>query len=140
MCARVVSLGGQRAQLTGKFDRLELYPNGTLAVLDYKVSAVGDLLPAAALAADLLTFLYYVPTRGTYPAHPHVVVAQLNLRTLVETVVDYPPAQRAANSRTAPCSSRSWPPARDRLARPTPAPGARCEAPGRSAAGWGSVA
>ena len=59
---------GQPVPLAGKFDRLELSPDGTLVALDYRVLAVGNLLPTAELAADLATFLYYVPARVTLPS------------------------------------------------------------------------
>lgn len=95
--SRVITLEGRRFELGCKADRLEVLPDGTLEVLDYKTSSNGEVPSADMLAADLATFLYYALARVSYPNHPHVVVSQLNLLTLAKTVVDYTPEQITAN-------------------------------------------
>lgn len=95
--SRAVKLGNYRVELGCKADRVELLPDGTLEILDYKTNGDGEVLSADALANDLPSFLYYALARICYPNHSRVVISQLNLRSLKKTLVNYTDEQRTAN-------------------------------------------
>lgn len=74
--------------LSGKLDRLSLWPDGHLEVVDYKTG--NGIVPSpSALAVGLSTFLYYALARTNYPQYDCVHVSYIYLRTSTKVVVSY---------------------------------------------------
>lgn len=86
-------LAGFRLHVRGKLDRLSLWPDGRLEVVDYKT---GRVAPSPAdLAEGLAPFLYLLLVRRAYPAYERVAVSHLYLATGANVTVDYDESQRA---------------------------------------------
>jgi RecB family exonuclease len=88
----VTTIGGFTVELSGRLDRLELRDDGTLEVLDYKLTKDGALPSVGALAGDLASFLYFLLTWHHYRQHPavrNVRISQLNLLSLKKVEVQY---------------------------------------------------
>jgi len=98
--SRLIAHEDLRFELACRADRIELHPDGTLEVLDYKTNANGEVPTSVALAADGVTFIYYLLTRIVYSKYPRVSVSQLNLISLNKVTVEYTDAQRAADKAT----------------------------------------
>jgi RecB family exonuclease len=108
--------------LTGRLDRLELLPDGTLEILDYKAHVSGFVITPEALAEDLGMFAYYILARLRYPQYSQVRVAQLNLFSRQRTAIEYDDQQRNHNKATllaavADIAAERW----------VPRPGAWCD-------------
>lgn len=90
--ALVTNIGGYTVELSGRMDRLELHDDGTLEVLDYKLSKGGDVPSPGTLLGDLASFLYFLLTWHHYRRHPsvrNVRLSQLNLLSLKKVEVQY---------------------------------------------------
>jgi putative RecB family exonuclease len=74
-------LESQAVILSGKIDRLSVWPDGRLNVVDYKTSAGTPPTPER-LAAELAPFLYYLLGRINYSDYPQVDVTFLYLRSM----------------------------------------------------------
>jgi len=98
--SRLIAHEGLRFELGCRADRIELHPDGTLEVLDYKTSANGEVPSEESLLNDTATFIYYLLTRIVYPKYPRVIVSQFNLISLNKVAVEYTDTQRAANKAT----------------------------------------
>lgn len=80
-------LAGVHLRVRGKVDRLSLWPDGRLEVLDYKT---GTRVPSEADLADALSpFLYLLLVRRTYPTYDRVEVSHLYLREMARVTVAY---------------------------------------------------
>lgn len=90
-------IAGQEVQLRGRIDRLEKHADGSVVVVDYKTSVSGATPGPAWLASDLPTFIYHQLVHRTFQTAPRIVVAQLNLRTLAETQIEYALSQLVSN-------------------------------------------
>ena len=88
----VTTLRGYRVEMSCRADRLELHSDGTLEVLDYKLSRNGELPSARVLADDLSSYLYWVLAWHHYRRDPrvrNVRISQLGLLTLSKVQVEY---------------------------------------------------
>ncbi len=88
----VTTLRGYRVEMSCRADRLELHSDGTLEVLDYKLTRGGALPTQDTLAADLASFLYFLLVWHHYKRHPavrNVSISQLNLLSLQKVEVSY---------------------------------------------------
>jgi RecB family exonuclease len=86
------TLSGHTVQLSCRADRVELFADGTLEMLDYKLSKTGGLPSAAELAADLPSFIYFLLLWHSYRRDARVRnirLAQLNLLSLTRVAVVY---------------------------------------------------
>jgi RecB family exonuclease len=92
-----ISQDNLRFTLTGRLDRLELLPDGTLEILDYKAHVSGLVIAPEALAEDLGMFAYYILARLRYPQYSRVRVAQLNIFSRQRTTIEYDDRQREHN-------------------------------------------
>ena len=79
---------GVEVLLSGKLDRLSLWPDGRLEVIDYKMGNSAPPSPTK-LAASLGTLLYYALARVNYAQYDRVEVAFLYLRTMTKVVATY---------------------------------------------------
>jgi RecB family exonuclease len=88
----LTTVKGNTVELSCRADRIELHDDGTLEIIDYKVSSSGDVPSASTLAQDLPTFLYFLLAWHYYRADDRVHNVQfslLNLITLTKVVVQY---------------------------------------------------
>jgi RecB family exonuclease len=92
-----ISQDALRFTLTGRLDRIELLPDASLEILDYKAHVSGMVITPEALANDLGMFAYYVLARLHYPQYPRVRVAQLNVFSLQRSAIDYDDRHRERN-------------------------------------------
>ena len=83
-----VRVGGTCLLLSGKIDRLSVWPDGHLQVVDYK-TGTGPVPSPEKLAADLPTFLYYVLARLNYPEYSRVDVAHVYLQPTATVTAAY---------------------------------------------------
>jgi RecB family exonuclease len=88
----VTTLRGYRVEMSCRADRLELHSDGTLEVLDYKLSRNGELPSVRVLADDLSSYLYWLLAWHHYRRDPrvrNVRISQLALLTLTKVEVEY---------------------------------------------------
>lgn len=77
--------------ISGKLDRLAVWPDGHLEVVDYKTGDEAEPSPSK-LAGKLTTFLYYVLARLNYREPPKVEVSYIYLRGMKKVTAVYDPA------------------------------------------------
>ncbi len=80
-------LAGIQLRVRGKIDRLSLWPDGHLEVVDYKTGA--EPPGQADLAGALSPFLYLLLVRRTYPVYDRVDVSHLYLATMARVTIVY---------------------------------------------------
>lgn len=88
----VTTLRGYRVEMSCRADRLELHDDGTLEVLDYKLSRNGELPSTRTLSEDLSSYLYWLLAWHHYRQDPrvrNVRISQLALLTLTKVEVEY---------------------------------------------------
>jgi RecB family exonuclease len=85
---RVVRIGDLSVTVSGKVDRLTVWPDGRLEVIDYKTTAEAEPSPAK-LAWKLCTFLYFILARTNYPDHARVEVSYIYLRGMRKVTAVY---------------------------------------------------
>lgn len=88
----VTTLRGYRVEISCRADRLELHDDGTLEVLDYKLTRNGELPSAHTLSEDLSSYLYWLLTWHHYRRDPRVRnirISQLSLLKLSKVQVEY---------------------------------------------------
>ena len=83
-----IRVNGTGVRLSGKFDRLAVWPDGRLEVVDYKTTSEQEPSPTK-LAGKLTAFLYYLLARTRYPDPPKVVVSYVYLRTMRKVTAVY---------------------------------------------------
>jgi putative RecB family exonuclease len=81
-------LAGSRVLLSGKIDRLSVWPDGRLEVVDYKTSGGAPPSPEK-LASDLAPFLYYTMARINYTEYALVDVTYLYLKTMTRVTARF---------------------------------------------------
>lgn len=90
--ACVTSLGDYQVELSCRADRIELHDDGTLEVLDYKLSRYRDLPSPKVLSEDLASFLYFLLAWHHYRADvrvKNVRISQLSLFNLTKVEAEY---------------------------------------------------
>jgi RecB family exonuclease len=88
----LTTLRGYRVEISCRADRLELHSDGTLEVLDYKLTRNGELPSGRALSEDLSSFLYWLLAWHHYKKDSrvrNVRISQLALLTLAKVEVEY---------------------------------------------------
>lgn len=80
-------LAGIQLRVRGKLDRLSLWPDGHLEVVDYKTGA--EPPGQADLADALAPFLYLLLARRAYPDYDRVDVSHLYLGTMARVTIVY---------------------------------------------------
>lgn len=97
----VIPVGGRPVQLKGRADRVELFEDGTLEILDYKVpSGDGRASAVRSLTEDLPSFLYFFLAWRQYRLHVRVrdvQIAHINMVTLHKSVARYDQRQIKQN-------------------------------------------
>lgn len=86
------TLANQAVQLSCRADRVELFADDTLEMLDYKLTRNPELPSAKELAADLPSFIYFLLLWHSYRHDARVRnirLAQLHLLTLNQVAVVY---------------------------------------------------
>ncbi len=88
--ARTIRLGGRTLGLVGRVDRIDLLPQGTIEVIDYKLDTSGRMPSSQVLAYDLGTFAQYILTSLTYREYSTTIsMSHLSLTTLRKVTVRY---------------------------------------------------
>ena len=88
----LTTLRGYRVEMSCRADRLELHSDGTLEVLDYKLTRHGEVPSARTLSEDLSSYLYWVLAWHHYRRDSrvrNVRISQLALLTLAKVEVEY---------------------------------------------------
>jgi RecB family exonuclease len=88
----LTTIKGFTVELSCRADRMELHNDGTLEIVDYKVSASGEVPTASTLAEDLPTFLYFLLAWHYHRADArvrNVRFSLLNLISLAKVGVQY---------------------------------------------------
>jgi len=80
-----VRLAGIRLRVRGKLDRLSVWPDGHLEVVDYKTGLA--VSSGADLADALAPFLYLLLVRHAYPAYDRVDVSHLYLGSMAKVTI-----------------------------------------------------
>lgn len=88
----LTTIRGYTVELSCRADRIELHSDGTLEIIDYKVSAKNDVPSVSTLADDLPTFLYFLLAWHYHRADErvrNVRFSLLNLISLEKSAVQY---------------------------------------------------
>jgi RecB family exonuclease len=83
-------LDGMGVLLSGKIDRLSVWPDGRLEVIDYKTSGGAPPSPEK-LASDMAPFLYYALGRVNNPDYPQIDVTFIYLKTMTRVTALFDP-------------------------------------------------
>jgi RecB family exonuclease len=86
------TIKGYTVELSCRADRLELHDDGTLEIIDYKVSSKNEVPSVSTLADDLPTFLYFLLAWHYHRADErvrNVRFSLLNLISLEKSGVQY---------------------------------------------------
>ena len=88
--ATAVTLGQHKVTLRGRFDRLDLYGDGTLEVIDYKTGNAGAGLPGQEeFAARLSNLIYFRLAKDLFPEAREITVSHYYLRSQRKISVRY---------------------------------------------------
>ena len=87
----------QTVRFSCKADRIQINPDDTLEIIDYKTNASGTVPSLDFLKSDLPTFIYYLLARVIYAQYKHVIITYLNLQSLQKVSMDYSVDDLAAN-------------------------------------------
>ena len=79
----LTSIKGHTVELSCRADRMELHSDGTLEVLDYKVSTKNEVPSPSTLANDLPTFLYFLLAWHYHRADERVRNVRFSLLNLI---------------------------------------------------------
>lgn len=91
--SKPLTLGKHQVSLSGRFDRLDLFADGTIEVVDYKTSdpASGGLPDEREMAEDLSNLIYYRLALEVYPLARSVTISRYYLRSKRKVSVLYTP-------------------------------------------------
>jgi hypothetical protein len=90
--AHAITLGQHKVSLSGRFDRLDLFTNGRLEVVDFKTGTPGAGLPDQQdFAGRLSNLVYYRLAKDLYPDVAEITVSHYYLRSLRKISVYYSP-------------------------------------------------
>jgi hypothetical protein len=90
--ARAVTLGQHKVVMSGRFDRLDLYGNGTLEVIDYKTGQAGAGFPDKEdFAGRLSNLIYFRLAKDLFPEVREITVSHYYLRSQRKISVCYTP-------------------------------------------------
>jgi putative RecB family exonuclease len=81
-------LEGLAVLLSGKIDRLSVWPDGRLELIDYKTNGGAPPSPEK-LASDLAPFLYYAIARVNYQESPQIDVSFIYLKTMTKVTARF---------------------------------------------------
>lgn len=99
LSSTIRTISNLRVKFNCKMDRIQVRPDDTLEIIDYKYSRSGAIPSVHRLQEDIPTFLYYLMARIHYSDFKNVVFTILNLQSLGSVSITYSLEQTQTNKR-----------------------------------------